>query len=44
MVDSQGITVMIYDVKRLSLWDFPGGPVVKISSFNAGGAGLIPGR
>ena len=27
------------------LWeDFPGGPVVKTSPSNAGGAGLIPGR
>ena len=25
-------------------WDFPGGPVVKISPSNAGGAGLIPGQ
>ena len=24
-------------------WDFPGGPVVKTSPSNAGGAGLIPG-
>ena len=24
--------------------DFPGGPVVKTSAFNAGGAGSIPGR
>ena len=24
--------------------DFPGGPVVKISPSNAGGAGLIPGQ
>ena len=24
--------------------DIPGGPVVKTSSFNAGGAGLIPGQ
>ena len=26
------------------LWDFPGGPVVKTSLSNAGGAGSIPGR
>ena len=25
-------------------WDFPGGPVVKTSPSNAGGAGSIPGR
>ena len=25
-------------------WDFPGGPVVKTLSSNAGGAGSIPGR
>ena len=25
-------------------WDFPGGPVVKTSTSNAGGAGLIPGE
>ena len=25
-------------------WDFPGGPVVKTSPSNAGGAGLIPGQ
>ena len=43
MVDSQGIIVMIYDVNRLSLWEFPGGPVVKTSSFNAEGVGLILG-
>ena len=24
-------------------WNFPGGPVVKTSPFNAGGAGSIPG-
>ena len=27
-----------------SYWDFPGGPVVKTSPSNAGGAGLIPGQ
>ena len=27
-----------------SIWDFPGGPVVKASPSNAGGAGLIPGQ
>ena len=26
------------------LWDFPGGPAVKTSPSNAGGAGSIPGR
>ena len=25
-------------------WDFPGGPVVKPSPSNAGGAGSIPGQ
>ena len=25
-------------------WDFPGGPVVKTSPSNAGGAGSIPGQ
>ena len=25
------------------MWDFPGGPVVKNLSFNAGDVGLIPG-
>ena len=29
--------------KEISSWDFPGGPVVKTSPFNAGGAGSIPG-
>ena len=27
-----------------SLWEFPGGPVVKTSPSNAGGAGSIPGQ
>ena len=27
---------------EISSWDFPGGPVVKTSLFNAEGAGLIP--
>ena len=27
---------------KLHTWDFPGGPVVKTSPSNAGGAGLIP--
>ena len=26
------------------MWDFPGGPVVKISPSSAGGVGSIPGR
>ena len=30
--------------ENASLWGFPGGPVVKASPSNAGGAGLIPGR
>ena len=30
-----------YQIKDYGLRDFPGGPVVKTSPFNAGGAGLI---
>ena len=30
-------------IKRLDIWDFPGGPVVKNPPSNAGDAGLIPG-
>ena len=26
------------------MWDFPGGPVVKNLSYNAGDVGLIPGQ
>ena len=29
---------------RISGWDFPGSPVVRLCSFSAGGAGLIPGQ
>ena len=29
-------------IKRVWYWDFPGGPVVRTSPSNAGGAGLIP--
>ena len=29
---------------RISGWDFPGGPVVRLCSFSAGGAGSIPGQ
>ena len=28
---------------KITYWDFPGGPVVKTSPSNAGGAGSIPG-
>ena len=28
---------------RSNLWDFPGGPAVRTSPSNAGGAGSIPG-
>ena len=30
-------------IKQSQLWDFPGGPVVKTSPSNAGGAGSVPG-
>ena len=30
--------------KKEAYWDFPGGPVVKNPSCNAGDAGSIPGR
>ena len=30
-------------VRNTESWDFPGGPVVKTSPSNAGGAGSIPG-
>ena len=33
--------LVVYKTKS---WDFPGGPVVKISHSNAVGRGLIPGR
>ena len=36
-------SVQDLDYKR-ERWDFPGGPVVKTSPSNAGGAGSIPGR
>ena len=29
--------------QNIHLWDFPGGPVAKISPSNTGGAGSIPG-
>ena len=29
---------------QVSTWDFPGGPVVKSPSCNAGDVGLIPGQ
>ena len=32
------------NLKIYQIWDFPGGPVVKTSPSNAGGAGSIPGR
>ena len=32
------------DHKDGNSWDFPGGPVVKTSRSNAGGAGSIPGQ
>ena len=31
-------------LKICTLWDLLGGPVVKTSPSNAGGAGLIPGQ
>ena len=31
-------------LRTLSLWDFPGGPVVKNLPSNAGDAGSIPGQ
>ena len=34
---------MVIEAKFEATWDFPGGPVVKTSPSNAGGAGLIPG-
>ena len=34
----------IYYYIKAPLRDFPGGPVVKTSPSNIGGAGLIPGR
>ena len=34
---------MVTEAKFEATWDFPGGPVVKTSPSNAGGAGLIPG-
>ncbi|XP_054945519.1 uncharacterized protein [Physeter macrocephalus] len=34
----------LYTIKKLVLWDFPGGPVVKNPPSNAGGSGSIPGR
>ena len=30
--------------QNIHLWDFPGGPVAKISPSNTGGAGSIPGQ
>ena len=36
------ISTLLY-IKQITR-DFPGGPVVKTSPSNAGGAGLIPGR
>ena len=32
------------DTSKLQLWGFPGGPVVKNMSLNAGDKGLIPGQ
>ena len=29
---------------KVNCWDFPGGPMVKTSPSNAGGAGSIPGQ
>ena len=31
-------------LEKYSLWDFPGGPVVKNLPYNAGDAGFIPGQ
>ena len=33
-----------FSILKLSLWDFPGGPVVKDPPCNAGDMGLIPGQ
>ena len=30
-------------IQKMTIWDFPGGPVVKTPPSTAGGAGLIPG-
>ena len=35
---------IIQPYKRRKSWDFPGGPVVKTSPSNEGGAGSIPGQ
>ena len=34
----------VFHIKRKKDRDFPGGPLVKTSPFNAGGSGLIPGQ
>ena len=38
------ICVYVSKSQKDKTWDFPGGPVVKPSPFNAAGAGSIPGR